>query len=84
MVLPDDLNMVYRARICRKCDVRLRWTVKTTPYVVIENGQLVTGVIDEKGLQAFAGKMLDQIVKEYGSEAAREFLDSPQNWLLPV
>lgn len=76
MVLPDDLNMVYRAEICRKCDECLEMDCENDAYVVIENGQLVTGVIDEKAYGAFAGKILDQIVKEYGSEAAREFLDS--------
>nr|P09846.2 RecName: Full=DNA-directed RNA polymerase subunit Rpo1N; AltName: Full=DNA-directed RNA polymerase subunit A' [Methanothermobacter thermautotrophicus str. Winter]CAA30838.1 unnamed protein product [Methanothermobacter thermautotrophicus] len=76
MVLPDDLNMVYLAEICRKCDECLEMDWENDAYVVIENGQLITGVIDEKAYGAFAGKILDQIVKEYGSDAAKEFLDS--------
>ncbi|MDK2875509.1 MAG: DNA-directed polymerase subunit, partial [Methanothermobacter sp.] len=76
MVLPDDLNMVYRAEVCRKCEECLEMECENDAYVVIENGQLISGVIDEKAYGAFAGKILDHIVKEYGTDAAREFLDS--------
>ncbi|HTX61199.1 MAG TPA: DNA-directed RNA polymerase subunit A' [Methanobacterium sp.] len=76
LLLPDDLNMVYRAEICRKCDECLRQECKNDAYVVIEDGQLRTGAIDEKAYGAFSGKILDSIVKEYGTDKAREFLDS--------
>lgn len=76
LLLPDDLNMTYKAEICRKCDECLKKECKHDAYVIIENGQLKSGVIDEKAYGAFSGKILDHIVKEYGSDKAREFLDS--------
>jgi len=76
LLLPKDLNMVYKAEICRKCDECLKQECRNDAYVVIENGELKSGAIDEKAYGAFAGKILDSIVKEYGTDRAREFLDS--------
>lgn len=76
LLLPKDLNMVYKADICRKCDECLKRECKNDAYVVIEDGQLLSGVMDEKAYGAFAGKILDHIVKEYGTDRAREFLDA--------
>jgi DNA-directed RNA polymerase subunit A' len=76
LLLPEDLNMVYRAEICRKCDECLKQECKNDAYVVIEDGQLQSGVIDDKAFGSFAGKILDSVVKEYGTDKAREFLDS--------
>ncbi len=76
LLLPEDLNMVYRAERCRKCDECLRQECKNDAYVVIEDGQLISGAIDEKAYGAFSGKILDSIVKDYGTDKAREFLDS--------
>lgn len=76
LLLPKDLNMVYRAEICRKCDECLKQECKNDAYVVIENGQVTSGAMDEKAYGAFSGKILDSIVKEYGTDKAREFLDS--------
>lgn len=76
LLLPEDLNMVYRAEICRKCDECLKQECKNDAYVVIEDGQLKSGVIDDKAFGSFAGKILDSIVKEYGTDKAKDFLDS--------
>lgn len=75
VILPDDLNMVYHAEICRKCDECKGKECDWEAYVTIENGELTHGVIDEKAYGAFSGKILDHIVKEYGTDRAREFLD---------
>lgn len=76
LLLPEDLNMVYKAEICRKCDECLKQECKNDAYVIIEDGNLKSGVIDDKAFGSFAGKILDSIVKEYGTDKAREFLDS--------
>lgn len=73
-VLPKGLNLKYRAKVCKKCDV----CKEECPYdakVVIKDGELVKGVIDKNGYGAEAGVLLNTIVKEYGSEVARDFLD---------
>ena len=47
----------------------------TDGYVVIKNGILEQGVIDQSAIGSFDGKILDKIVKEYGSKRAQEFLN---------
>ena len=76
LLLPKNLNMVYKAEICRKCDECLKEECQNDAYVVIENGELKSGAMDEKAYGAFSGKILDSVVKEYGTDKAREFLDS--------
>lgn len=75
LLLPDDLNMAYKAEICRKCDECLHEQCENDAYVVIEDGELKYGAIDEKAYGSFSGKILDTIVKEYGPSRAKEFLD---------
>ena len=75
LLLPDDLNLVYKAEICQKCDECREEACDIDAYVVIENGELKHGVIDEKAYGSFSGRILDKIVKEYGPARAKEFLD---------
>ena len=71
LLLPNDLNLSYSAEIS-KCPVVYP---PEDAKVVIENGILVQGVIDESAYGSFSGKILDKIVKEYGPGRAKEFLD---------
>jgi len=89
LLLPNNLNLTYKAEICTKCgqcDKILREAPdpsvvdydKLCPidaYVMIENGILKHGVIDEKAYGSMSGQILDKIVKEYGPGRAKEFLD---------
>ncbi|MDR2831056.1 MAG: DNA-directed RNA polymerase subunit A' [Methanobrevibacter sp.] len=79
LLLPDKLNMQYKAEICNKCDICKGKECHYDAYVVIEDGELITGVIDEKAYGSFSGKILDKIVKKYGSDRARQFLDESTN-----
>ena len=74
-VLPDDLNMEYKASICQNCDKCLKEKCEIDAFVRIENGVLKMGAIDAKSVSAFKGKILDKIAREYGPSAARLFLD---------
>ncbi|WP_405268289.1 DNA-directed RNA polymerase subunit A' [Methanobrevibacter sp.] len=71
LLLPNDLNLSYSAEIS-KCPVVYP---AEDAKVVIENGILKQGVIDESAYGSFSGKILDKIVKEYGPGRAKEFLD---------
>ena len=75
LLLPDDLNMTYRGEVCQKCDVCLKENCENNAYVVIEDGELIYGAIDEKAYGSFSGNILDTITKEYGPSAAKTFLD---------
>jgi len=74
--LPDDLNMEFKAKVCTKCDECKKEDCEVEGYVVIRNGQLVSGVIDAAAIGAyFEGKVLDEITRSYGPDRARVFLD---------
>ena len=75
LLLPDDLNMNYKAEICRKCEECLHENCQYDAFVVIKDGELTHGAIDEAAYGSFSGKILDTIVKEYGPSRAKEFLD---------
>jgi DNA-directed RNA polymerase subunit A' len=75
LLLPKDINLTYRAKICKKHEVCKKEDCPYGAYVVIRNGEILSGVLDEKSFGAFAGELLDRIVKDYGTDAAREFLD---------
>ncbi|XRO76440.1 DNA-directed RNA polymerase subunit A' [Methanocaldococcus sp. 10A] len=74
--LPKGLNLRYKAKICRKCDECKKEDCEYDAYVVIKDGELIKGVIDKNGYGAEAGLILHTIVKEFGPEAGRKFLDS--------
>ncbi|WP_407380205.1 DNA-directed RNA polymerase subunit A' [Methanobrevibacter sp.] len=89
LLLPNNLNLTYKAEICTKCGQCDR-IIREAPdpsvidyehlcpidaYVVIDNGILKHGVIDEKAYGSMSGQILDKIVKEYGPGRAKEFLD---------
>ncbi len=74
--LPKGLNLRYKARICKKCKECKKEDCEYDAYVVIKDGELIKGVIDKNGYGAEAGLILHTIVKEFGPEAGRKFLDS--------
>ena len=43
--------------------------------VVIEDGTLIEGTVDEDGVGAFGGEVVDQLVKEYSETRARIFIN---------
>jgi DNA-directed RNA polymerase subunit A' len=56
-LLPDDLNLDF--------------TSSAGDNVVIEDGEMVSGTIDEDGVGAFGGEVVDTIAKEYSKTRAR-------------
>jgi len=56
-LLPDDLNLDF--------------TSSAGDNVVIEDGQMVSGTIDEDGVGAFGGEVVDTIAKDYSKTRAR-------------
>jgi len=47
---------------------------KSGDYVVIKNGKLIEGTIDNAAVGAGEGRILDKIEKEYGTETTKKFL----------
>ncbi len=82
--LPDDLNIEFEAAICDKCDICDGKECDKDAYVSVEDGELVTGTIDENGVSAFAGEIMDKLARDYGTDRAREFIDRITNVALGV
>jgi DNA-directed RNA polymerase subunit A' len=76
LTLPEGLNMTFKSSICQKCDECKKDGCDIDAWVRIVNGKLECGTIDEKGIGAFKGKILDRIARDYGTDAARIFLEA--------
>ncbi len=81
MLLPKDLNLTYKAKLPEKGDGE---GAEDIAMVIIENGILLQGVMDERSFGAFAGELLDRLVKDYGTNVASEFLDKATTLVVQV
>jgi len=76
LFLPKTLNYALKANICQSCVQCKEEECVYDAYVVIKNGQLLTGVIDRKAIGSEQSEsLLHRIIKDYGSQAGREFLN---------
>ncbi|WP_457591651.1 DNA-directed RNA polymerase subunit A' [Geoglobus sp.] len=75
MILPD-ITLEFKAEICQGCEVCKGVECENDAYVYIKNGELVVGTIDEKAVGAFKGIIIDEIIRKYGTEEARKFIDN--------
>jgi len=76
LILPKGLNLTYRAKACENCDVCKKSECENDAYVMIKDGELLCGTIDEKAIGAFTGQVLDRIIKEFGPAEGKKFLDN--------
>lgn len=84
-LLPDDLNIRIKSKFCKKCDVCEEENCQYDAYVVIRNGELVTGTIDENSFGAMqSNSILQRIIKDHGNARGRIFLDNATKMLLYV
>jgi DNA-directed RNA polymerase subunit A' len=84
-LFPDDLNMKVKSKFCKKCDVCEEENCAYDAYVVIKNGKLITGTIDENSFGDMKpNSILARIIKDHGNARGRQFLDSATKMLLYV
>ena len=74
-ILPD-ITLEFKAEICQGCDECKKENCPYDAYVVIKNGKLIKGTIDEKAVGAFKGVIIDEIVRKYGTDEAKRFIDN--------
>ncbi|MBW6462444.1 MAG: DNA-directed RNA polymerase subunit A' [DPANN group archaeon] len=74
-ILPKGLDIEYQANICKKCDVCKKEKCMHDAYVKIVDGEFISGVIDQKAISPFKGKILDKIDLEFGHSVAVLFLE---------
>ncbi|HXX87212.1 MAG TPA: DNA-directed RNA polymerase subunit A' [Candidatus Acidoferrum sp.] len=76
LFLPKDMNYVLKASICQGCVKCEEADCKYDAYVVVKDGELVSGVIDRRSIGAEQSEsLLHRIIKDYGTHAGREFLN---------
>lgn len=77
LFIPDDINISFKANVCRKCQKCDLEDCPYDSYVVVRNGELLFGVVDEKAFGAGEpDSLFHRIIKERGPTTARKFLDS--------
>jgi len=75
-LLPKNLNIEYKAKTCFNCDICQAPKCPHDAYVIVKNGVLKQGIMDENSIGAFKGKILDRIIRDHGMDAGREFIDN--------
>lgn len=76
LFLPKTMNYVLKANICQGCSKCQEEECKYDAYVVVKNGQLVSGIIDRRSIGSEQSEsLLHRIIKDYGTQAGREFLN---------
>ena len=82
LLLPSDVNITSKTRTSQG-DPLTSIEVDSDDAVVIRDGQLLTGTIDRKAIGADESEsVLHIVVKDHGSDRAREFIDSLSQMLL--
>src|SRR3989338_5285088 len=76
MLLPKDLNLEFKSSVYS--------SGFDDEMVVIKNGVLKKGVIDDDALGEGNGKLIDAMERKYGSEATRKFIDKLTRLVLDV
>jgi len=68
-LLPKDMNIRFKSKTYQNLDT-------DEAFVVIKNGRLLQGTVDENSVGAFKGRILDRIIRDHGMQAGREFIDN--------
>jgi DNA-directed RNA polymerase subunit A' len=76
VLLPDDLNLKFKAKMCFNCENCTAPDCPNNAYVIVKKGILKQGVVDENSIGAFKGKILDRIIRDHGADAGRTFIDT--------
>jgi DNA-directed RNA polymerase subunit A' len=84
LLLPKDLNLSFKSSFCRGCKKCMAEKCPYAEYVVIRNGQLKKGVIDDNALGEKKGKLIDFIEKQYSPKTAKDFIDNVSRIALEV
>ncbi|HER45389.1 MAG TPA: DNA-directed RNA polymerase subunit A' [Thermoplasmatales archaeon] len=75
VLLPKDLNIEYKAKACYHCEVCQAANCPHGAYVIVKNGKLKQGIIDENSIGSFKGRIVERIIRDHGTAAGRVFID---------
>ncbi|MFQ6056886.1 MAG: hypothetical protein ACE5J3_13000, partial [Methanosarcinales archaeon] len=74
-ILPK-ISMEYKGELCENCVGCKKEECDRDAFVKIQDGNLISGTIDEKSIGTFKGKIIEKIISEYGTEEAKKFIDN--------
>jgi DNA-directed RNA polymerase subunit A' len=76
LFLPKDFSFVTRANVCMHCAECKNEKCEYDAYVLIQNGKLVTGIIDKNSIGAERpDTIFHRVIKDYGTDAGHDFLN---------
>ncbi len=82
LLLPEGFSFTMRNNLCQKNEKCKRTKCPNEAYILIKDGKLISGIIDKKAFGAeVPDSVLHRILKEYGSDRTRVFLDSATRML---
>ena len=78
LILPKGLNVKFKSHLCAgskdgKCEYE---NDPADTYVVITDGKLIHGTIDDEAVGPFSGVIVDKIFRKMGPQAASKFIDN--------
>lgn len=73
-LLPKNFDYIGKSGLCKNCATCKREDCKYDGYVKVVNGELKTGVIDNKSVGSKKGLLLQEIVKIYNREEVSKYL----------
>ncbi|KAK8809914.1 hypothetical protein WA158_000857 [Blastocystis sp. Blastoise] len=85
LIIPESINVRLKS-ISHPSDNKLNIFNLTDTDVLIENGELLQGIIDKKSIGPSSGGIIHLLMNEAGPDAAKAFLSQNQrivnNWLI--
>ncbi len=75
MLLPDDLNVEYIGKTCKKCATCEKEKCPFEAYIKIKDGKLVAGAVEGAGVKS-PGHIIKEIYHKHGPQAAADFINN--------
>ncbi|MEM3676354.1 MAG: DNA-directed RNA polymerase subunit A', partial [Thermoplasmataceae archaeon] len=76
LILPKGLNLKFPSKLCSSAkDVCEYEKEPEDKNVVIIDGKMIHGTIDEAAVGSFSGEIIDKIFRKYGPEETAKFID---------
>jgi DNA-directed RNA polymerase subunit A' len=75
-ILPEGLNVKFRSKLCSGAKDRCEYEDRPEDKdVLIINGKMTTGTIDESAIGPFSGIIIDKIFRKFGAQESSKFID---------
>jgi len=76
LLLPKELNIEFKANICKQCSKCERENCKHDAFVVIKNGKLERGVLDSIALSAFKSRIITKLNGRIDNDRLKDLIDN--------